>query len=265
MLLVQLEDGKIGAINPDGMIYGQTDCTTLWHLAYTQGIFDIKKKYENHLKKSNMHTPDYLKNWSYAHLFGKYPKTEVKLTDIPEVILKNFNIDKDEFYFKDRLIEVKHFIDSSHWKGFFNPKTAIEFGCGLGPRVLAMNLMGIDTEGIELSKFAVGHSYIPDKIKQGNVLNKLDKQYDLVIAYDLLEHIDYKDLDKAIENIINSSNQYILISVPVIGDPNLELDKTHKIKENKEWWIKKFLDKGLTQMQVPEYFLFKEQLMIFKK
>src|SRR3990167_9784445 len=84
------------------------DATTIWHMAYIQNMWEIKKRYDNHLKKSNMHTPEYLKNWYWSHLFGQYPRKQFNLEDIPRVILDNFGIDKDEIYFANRGVELKH-------------------------------------------------------------------------------------------------------------------------------------------------------------
>jgi len=247
----------------DGFTMAAVKNTTIWHLSYIPNLWELKDKYENHLKKSNMHTKEFLKGWYYAHLFGKYPTKEVNPEEIPKIILNDFGIDKDEFYFSKRILESKHFLDALDWKNFFKCESVIEFGCGLGPRVYAMNKIGLNAKGIEISKYAVDNAY--DKnIKLGNILNKIDYKSDLVVAYDVLEHLEYKDLNKAIDNLINSSKKYILISVPVIGDPNLEADKTHKIKETKEWWIKKFTNKELKLIKTPENFLFKEQLIIFK-
>src|SRR3990167_2660249 len=68
----------------------------IFHLAYCGAMWEIKKRYDNHLLKSNMHTPEFLKQWYYWHLFGQYPNREVNPADIPEIILNKFGIDKDE-------------------------------------------------------------------------------------------------------------------------------------------------------------------------
>lgn len=239
--------------------------TTIWHLAYIPNLWSIKERYEQHKLKSEMHSPQFLDWWYRAHLFGTYPKAEINTFEIPNIILKEFGIDKEELYFKNRGIEVKHFIDAKNWKDFFKCKTAAEWGCGLGPRVYAMNTIGIKAYGWEVSNYAVKNK-MHENISQADITkhNQVNKT-DLVIAYDLLEHIPYNKLDEAIKNLIKSTKKHILISVPVIGDPNLEADPTHIIKETKDWWRTKFLSFGLEEIQVPEYFLFKEQLMIFKK
>ncbi len=247
--------------------YGGTDCTTIWHLAYCPGIFDIKKRYENHSKKSTIHTAEYLKNWYHQHLFGKYPTKSVNPIDLPKSLLDNFGIDKDEIYFANRGLEVKHFLDAIHWKEFFKCKTVCLFGCGKGPRVYALENLGIDATGIEISEYAVKNGFIPHKITIADIIKEMPHKNcdDLVTAYDVLEHIDYNQLDKVINNIIQISKKHILISVPFKETPNCDNDPTHIIKEDRDWWIKKFTDKGLKEVKVPEHFIAKEQLLIFKK
>lgn len=241
------------------------DDTTIWHLAYIPNLWEIKKRYDNHLKKSNIHTPEYLKEWYWKHLFGTYPRSDFDPVQLPRIILNKFGIDKDELYFLNRNLETKHFIDAIHWRDFFKCKTAMEFGCGKGPRVFAMNNVGIIANGLELSQHAVANKMHKNIIRGDITKNFTINPVDLVIAYDLLEHIPYKKLDHSIDNLIKSTKKHIMISVPTIGDPNLEADPTHIIKETKDWWIDKFLEKGLNQIITPEHFLYGDQVMIFKK
>jgi len=60
------------------------------------------------------------------------------------------------------------------------------------------------------------------------------------------------------------TKKYILISVPFKGNPNLEADPTHIIKEDRDWWIKQFTDKGMKLIETPNNFLYKHQILIFK-
>lgn len=247
-----------------------TNITTIWHLAYCPNMWDIKKRYDNHMKKSQIHTPKYLKNWYYQHLFGQYPKKEFNPLELPKIITDEFNIDRDELYFKDRGLETKHFIDAIHWRDYFKPKRVLEYGCGRGPRVYAMRNLDVSTVGMEISKYAVDNALddiiLRDVIKDTRP-QKFEDQgiFDLVIAYDLLEHIEYKKLDIVINNMIERTNKHILVSIPFKGTPNCDNDPTHIIKEDRDWWVKQFTDKGLKQVEVPEHFLFKEQLLIFSK
>jgi len=251
------KDNNIGFINN----------ITIWHLAFISSMFDVKKRYDGQklrYTENTSHNKDFLEQWYRAHLFGKYPRKEFNVLDLPKSILNYFSINKDELYFANRNLETKHFIMAKQWIEYFSGTNVIEFGCGKGPFGYVFRYNNIDYTGIELSKFAVDNSFTP--IKQGDILTyKSLQQYSLVIAFDILEHLKYEDLDKAIKNLINTSNEYILISVPVIGDPNLKNDPTHIIKETKEWWIKQFTDKKLKLIKTPEHFLFKDQILIFKK
>jgi glycosyltransferase involved in cell wall biosynthesis len=247
-------------------LYGKCADTTIFHMAYIPNMWEIRKRYENHMKKSNMHTPEYLKSWYYSHLFGLYPTRKYQTSKVPSYILKSFGIDPDEIYFANRGLETKHFIDAKHWKDFFEPTNAIEVGCGLGPRVGAMRTLGLDAKGIELSKWAVENSLCKGYVNQGDiVVYEEAKKYDLVVCYDILEHICYNDIDKAIDNIIKLTKKNILVSVPYKGTPNCDNDSTHKIKESREWWLSIFMKRGLIPVDVPKNFLYSEQLLIFKK
>lgn len=250
---------------------GQCDKVKIFHCGHLPiDYMDyILNRYKQHSADSKIHTPEFLKSWKLAHLLGQYPVRPVNPVELPKQILDRYELDRDEFYFANRGLELKHFIDAGHWKEFFKVDRAVEFGCGKGPRVYALHSVGVKTIGYEISDFAVKNKLHEDVLK-GDILDdsynrKHNLASGLVIAYDVLEHIEYDKLNIAIKTLIDNSKKHILVSVPVLGDPNLEADPTHKIRETKEWWIKQFTDKGLKLIPTPEHFLFKEQLMIFEK
>jgi len=253
----------------------QTKCTVIWHLAYAR-LFHVRDRYRKNLKHSNAHSPLFLRDWYHKHLFGGYPVKQLDPVVLPQVLLDGFGIERDELYFKNRkAVEIKHFADSLHWKNHFKPYNVACFGCGLGQRVFALNELGVDASGFELSQWAVDHSLIPNKISKFDLTkDTIDGAYDLVVAYDVLEHLEYDDLPIAIDNLINASKSFnpcqknmkrsILVSVPVLGDPNLLNDPTHVIKESRSWWVSCFTSKGCKEVKVPEHFLYKEQLLLFE-
>jgi len=243
-----------------------TICTTIWHLGHlpVEYMHYIVRRGNEHLDNSTIHTKKFLTDWKNAHLFGTYPTKQFNVTEIPKVILDNFKIDFDELYFAPRMnMEAKHYQDAIDWKDFFKCKNAILFGCGFGQRVKALNSIGVGCVGIEKSTYAVRNSL--DLIFPGNVEDYHSQGlYGLSVAYDLLEHLEYSKLNSAIDTLIRYSNKDILISVPFKNTPNCDADRTHIIKEDREWWIKKFTDKGLELVKTPDHFQFKEQLLIFK-
>ena len=244
----------------------QTTC--IWHLAYIPNMWEIKKRYDNNMKKSQMHTKDYLKNWYYSHMFGQYPRNNVNLLELPEILLNKFGIEKDELYFINRKLELKHFLMCKNWLdyiGLSDKRSVLDLGCGLGHYgFVFQEFMDCNYTGIEKSKWAVENcpyknlEILQMDITKGIVLP--DSNYDLVICLDILEHLDYKELDFVLE-ILPKLGKYFIFSLPFLGDPNLGLDPTHKIKESKEWWKKK-LSKYFKISDAPQDWLFAKQILI---
>ena len=215
---------------------GQTDCTTIWHLGHlpVEYMQYISKRYAEHVDNSNMHTPQFLTAWRDAHLYGKYPIKEINPTEIPKVILDNFNIDFDELYFKPRKqMEIKHYQDAIDWKDFFNPEKALLFGCGYGQRVYTLSKLGVESVGIDVNQYIV--DLTPHSVVQGDITTPqvFENTYDLITAYDILEHLKYEDLDKAIDSLMKTK-KYILVSIQFKEIPICEADQTHIIKENQD-------------------------------
>ncbi|KKL22190.1 hypothetical protein LCGC14_2437950, partial [marine sediment metagenome] len=87
---VALEGGKYDNIGfcPD---------IILWHFAYCEGIWGIKKRYDGQKIRGgpSSHDPETLRLWKNAHLFGGYPISKVNNIDLPRALLETFDIDKD--------------------------------------------------------------------------------------------------------------------------------------------------------------------------
>jgi len=243
----------------------KTESTTIWHLAHINHCFNIKNRYEKNIKHSNMHSKEFLDWWLKAHIFGQYPNKPINLTDIPEVILNNFHINKDELYFKDRTIDMKHPIMVKQWYDYFKPENVLDLGCGRGCYLYFWKWFCNDSRGFELSQWAVDHAFTSD-IKQGDITKCwcTDKEYDLVTAIDVLEHLDNEGLDNCL-NEMSIHGRRFLFSIPFIGDPNLMNDKTHKQFKTKEEWIKLIESHGIKIKDTPTDWLFAHQLLVGEK
>ena len=239
--------------------------TTIWHLGYIPNLSYYKERWDNHVNKSTTHTRQFLDNWYISHLLGQYPKSDVNPTDIPAIIWNHFKIDKDMWYFANRGLEAKHFMMAKQWIDYFENSDkifkVIEFGCGRAPFGYAFNIFVNNSyEGVELSQFAVNNAFIP--IKQGDITTySAGRQYDLVLAIDVLEHLDDNQLNQAMLNLIQHGDNFIF-SVPVVGDPNLLNDKTHKQFKTKEEWIALWESYGLKITEAPTDWLYHEQIFI---
>ena len=250
----------------EGTLYDVCEETTIWHLGHLPiSYLDyILKRYKQHLNDSIIHNSIFLKQWYYSHIFGRYPVSEINPIELPKQILDRYELDKDEFYFANRGLEVKHFIMTKQWKNYFNNKNVLDCGCGRGPYLCAWNVIDVEAFGFDKSKFAVMHPINANtQMFVGDILDYTSTiKYDLVTVIDILEHLNYEDLDKALQNISKMGKNFIF-SVPYIGDPNLEVDSTHIIKKDKEWWIDK-LSEYFNIKDVPNDWLFANQLLIGK-
>ncbi len=110
-------------------------------------------------------------------------------------------------------------------KFFLNPKTCLDVGCGTGFLVKWLRWFGIEAYGIEISADAIEltDKKIKSFIKLGDIVNIPFKEgrFDLVVSFDVLEHLERSKLKKAVSETIRVSNKYIL----------------HKIFTEENYWI----------------------------
>lgn len=245
---------------------------TIWHLGYCKEMITLRKRYLLQLEKSTSHSQTFLDWWYHSHLFGGFPTKDVSYTELPKFFKEYMKINEDYLYFNKRMQpELKHWEDATTWVRFFQPKTALEVGCGVGHRTRALLNLGVDSIGFDISGWATlntPYKELIGRIWEDDLLNNTELKgvtKDLVVAYDVLEHIDEKDLDTAVGNLRTWSNKWILVSVPMIGDPNLTNDSTHKIFWTREQWTAKFESHGLAIVPTPDYFHFKHQLFVLEK
>lgn len=133
-------------------------------------------------------------------------------------------------------------------------QTILDFGCAKGYVVKAFRLLNRKAYGADISDYAIKNC--PVEIKK--YLHKIcpyekipivkSKVYDWIIAKDVLEHINYEHIDGVLKTLREAGNGLFVI-VP-LGDskkyviPAYEVDKTHVIRENMEWWKEKFVNDG---------------------
>ncbi|KKM46725.1 hypothetical protein LCGC14_1559390 [marine sediment metagenome] len=126
----------------------------------------------------------------------------------------------------------------------------LDYGCAKGFVVKALRMLNYDAYGMDISEYAI--SQAPKEIEEyvelitsGQTISRL---YDWIITKDTLEHIPYSELDLQLENLASSSRN-IFIMVP-LGDGQkyniaaYELDITHHIREDLNWWGSKLEKAG---------------------
>ena len=137
---------------------------------------------------------------------------------------------------------------SEHWKKFFgdiaeriikdfNPKTVLDVGCAKGFLVEALRDRGIEAYGIDISEYAISQvrEDIQPYCKVQSILEPIDRQYDLILNIEVLEHLENKDIEFAIKNMCDHSEKIIFSSTP----HDLK-EATHFSVKPIEEWVEKF-------------------------
>lgn len=98
-------------------------------------------------------------------------------------------------------------------------ESILDVGCGEGITLdrLRKEAIGKELSGIDYSDDAlkIGKKIYPDlNLKKGDIydIKEKDNSYDLVIATEVLEHLE--DPEKALKELIRVSKKYVLLSVP---------------------------------------------------
>lgn len=151
-------------------------------------------------------------------------------------------------------IPLAHHITQS--MGIMHDQTVMDFGCAKGFLVNAMRLLGLEAYGVDVSEYAISQA-----MKETNGYVKVIEPFsdnfrtcNHLIAKDILEHIEYEHIDTQME-ILRAKCETIFAVIP-LGDgekyliPAYEFDKSHHIRESKEWWHDKFKKAGFYNINV---------------
>jgi 2-polyprenyl-3-methyl-5-hydroxy-6-metoxy-1,4-benzoquinol methylase len=136
-------------------------------------------------------------NLDGGNLYNKYESKN----PFVKLLIKNYfnNLSK-------LLIPVKDEISSS-----------LDIGCGEGYVSQYMKNLGFDIEGADISKDIIDiakylHPDVPFDVKSIYNLVYYNKRYDLVMAVEVLEHLN--NPEQALKELKKVSNKYVFISVP---------------------------------------------------
>ena len=129
----------------------------------------------------------------------------------------------------------------------------LDFGCAKGYTVKALRLLGYKAYGVDVSEYAV--SQIEEKtrkwcgvIKPQDELICAEFGYDWILCKDILEHIPYDKIDEQLQ-VFRNGGKRVMAMIPM-GDngkyviDSYELDKSHFIREDINWWCKEFEEAG---------------------
>mgnify|MGYP001614791555 CR=1 FL=1 len=250
----------------EGELKGACLDTTIWHLGHlpVEYLDYILKRYKQHKKDSIIHNQQFLEQWKYSHLLGKYPIREINPLELPQQICDRYEIDKDIFYHSRYQLELKNAIMVKQWYDYFKPESILDLGCGRGCYLYFWKWFCNDCIGMEISEWA-RHNAFTLGIGKGDVSDENNYvNTDLITAIDVLEHLTDEELKMTLENMSKYGKRF-LFSIPFEGDPNLQADNTHKQFISKEGWIKLIESYGIKISDTPKEWLFSHQLLIGEK
>jgi len=121
---------------------------------------------------------------------------------------------------------------------FVKPKNCLDVGCGTGKLVQLLRSFGIDAYGVEISDQALemADKNIRPYLKKGDIV-KLPYQkdeFDLVMTFDVLEHMERGKISKAINETIRVSKKNIM----------------HKIYTKENLWIRWLYSKDYSHLSI---------------
>ena len=130
-------------------------------------------------------------------------------------------------------------------KKHFDFDSCIDFGCAKGFLVHALRLMDLNAYGEDISKYALDNCH-PDVKEYLSLPN--NNKCDLLIAKDVLEHIEEDELPSILNKLHSKASQFFF-TIP-LGDNNrfrikeYEIDVTHVTKKDEQWWLELFNKNG---------------------
>lgn len=115
------------------------------------------------------------------------------------------------------------------WNEIFKPKTMLDIGAGRGTIVAYARDLGIEAYGFDFSRWAVNEGRYPrcqaDWLIEHDATKPLpyaDRQFDLVVALDLFEHIYLDELPQVISEMYRVANKWIFLQIAVAGSGGLQ-------------------------------------------
>jgi hypothetical protein len=126
------------------------------------------------------------------------------------------------------------------------PNKILDFGCAKGFYVRCLRREGYQAFGIDVSTYALSHA--PEDARpflsltsERGLSSFGDREFDLTIAKDVLEHLTVNELRETVEGLCRISKK-LIVTVPICGanrryiNEGDELDVTHSIRLTlKEW------------------------------
>jgi len=120
----------------------------------------------------------------------------------------------------------------------FQPTSTLEAGCALGFTVKALRELDVAAFGYDISEWAVREANSPFILRFDISQETISEKFDLVFAYDVLQHISLEEVEFALRNLWNACSRYLVV-VPAMYPAGANADpreSTNRIFRDREWW-----------------------------
>jgi SAM-dependent methyltransferase len=116
-------------------------------------------------------------------------------------------------------------------KEVFQPRLALDLGCGPGALMHLLWEIGVDVEGIDFAESSrdLATPQVRDRITVGQVTDATLKPadaYDLVICREVLEHLTVLQVRQAVANMVRMTSKFIYVTTRFHPSPAGLLDFT---------------------------------------
>jgi Methyltransferase domain len=142
---------------------------------------------------------------------------------------------------------------NEHWTKFFGtiadrivadlkPRSVFDAGCAMGLLVEQLWRRGVDAWGVDISKYAISHVHesVADRCRVGSLVEPFDRNYDLIVCIEVVEHMWPDDGRAAIANMCRASDRVLFSS-----SPSDYAEPTHLNVQPPEYWSSEFASHGL--------------------
>lgn len=121
------------------------------------------------------------------------------------------------------------------------PRSVLDAGCAMGLLVESLRDRGVEAYGIDISEYAIERvrEDVRPFCRVASVTQDLDRDYDLIVCVEVLEHLEPADAELAVDNFCRHSRQVLFSSSP------LEFrEETHYNVRPPEYWARVFARHG---------------------
>jgi SAM-dependent methyltransferase len=156
----------------------------------------------------------------------------------------------------------------------FSPGSVLDLGCGVGHYLNQFETRGIDAHGVDGAEGARNNAVVDKstiEIYDLRETYEADREYDLVICFEVAEHLAERYADALVDSIVNSGPR-VAFTAATPGQGG-----THHVNEQpRSYWKKKFRERGWEydseavselreQMKVSEATWIPDNLFVFKE